>query len=180
MWQSLGNRFPPKQAILEVFYMTVLVIEVWALFNILRELPALRYRESFWDMMGIIAIVQLVALVESVLVAAILVMTAVILPGRLLRQCFVVQSAVSILITAVWAIAIHYNPQPMTTWPSPQLTLWVGIYLLALLGINSLLTWSAQLQTVIHKLVQSTTLLAQVYLSLSVLAFVVVLIRNLF
>jgi hypothetical protein len=178
MWESLRRRFPDKQAVLDVFYMCILVVEAWALFNLLREIPALRYRETPWDMIGIVSIVQLVALVESLLVAAVLVFAAALLPARWFRHHFVAQATLSLVVTAVWAIVIHYNPQPMTTWSQTQLGLWGGLYLLSLLGANASLRWFTKLETVITGLVKNGTLLAQVYLSLSLLALAIAFVRN--
>ena len=174
----LRRYLPDKRAILELFYVCILVVEVWALFNLLREIPALRYRETSWDMLGIVAIVQLVALVESVLVAALLVFVAAILPASWFRQRFVAQATVSLFVTAGWAIAIHYNPVPMTTWPQNQLLLWAGLYALTLWGANVAIRRSARVETALQKVVQNGALLAQVYLLLSLLALVITFIRN--
>ncbi len=180
MGLSVRRRFPERQAMLDVFYVCILIVEAWALFNLLREIPALRYRETAWDMVGIIAIVQLIALVESLVVAATLVTAAAILPSAWFRQHFVTQATLSLLVSAIWAILIHYTPQPMTTWSQGQLGLWAGLYLLSLIGVNVALRWFTKLETMIDGLVQNGTLLAQVYLSFSLLALVIVIIRNQF
>lgn len=180
MWHSLRGRVPDKKAVLDVFYVCVLVIEAWALFNLLHEIPALRYRETPWDMIGIIAIVQLVTLVESLVVAGVLVFAAAVLPAFLFRQHFVAQAAISVLVSAAWAIAVHYNAQPTTTWPQSQRIIWGSLYVVTLLGGNLLLRRFKKIELGIQQLVESGTLLAQVYLSLSLLALVVVLVRNLF
>lgn len=178
MWLELRHRFPDKQAVLDWFYVAILVIEAWALFNLLREIPALRYRETSWDMVGIVAIVQLVALVESVLVAGVFVVAAALLPFSWWRQHFVAQSTISLLVTTGWAIAIHYNPIPMTTWPTTQLLLWAGLYGLTLLGANGVVRRSAKMESTLQKLAQNGSLLAQVYLALTLLALIITLIRN--
>lgn len=178
MRQMLERRIPDRQAVLQLFYACILVVEAWALFNLLREIPALRYRETVWDMIGIVAIVQLTALVESVIVTIVLVFAAALLPARLFRQHFLAQATLILVISAIWAIAIHTSQQPMTTWTYGQLGLWGGLYLLALAIIPLLLQRFLKLDTVIQKLVQNGALLAQVYLSLSLLALVVVLLRR--
>lgn len=178
MGLAVRRYFPDKQAILELFYVCILVVEAWALFNLLREIPALRYRETSWDMIGIIAIVQLVALVESLIVAGVILIAAAILPASWFRQHFIAQATVSLLVTAGWAIAIHYNPVPMTTWPQSQLFLWGGLYGLTLIGGNVIIRRSVRVEAALQKVAQNGTLLAQVYLSLSLLALVITFIRN--
>lgn len=178
MQKMLEHRLPDRQSVLQLFYACILVVEAWALFNLLREIPALRYRETGWDMIGIIAIVQLMALVESVIVTMVLICAAALLPARLFRQHFLAQATLILVVSAVWAIAIHTSQQAMTTWTKGQFGLWGGLYLLALAVIPLLLHRFAKLETAIQKLVQNGALLAQVYLSLSLLASFIVLLRR--
>ncbi len=160
MGQFLGRRFPDKQAVLDLIYMSILVVEAWALFNLLREIPALRFRETVWDMLGIIAIVQLVALVESLIVAGVLVAAAALLPSALFRRHFVGQATMILLVSAVCAIVVHYIPEPMTSWTAGQLALGVGVYLVALLVANGLLRRFARLETLVQSLAKNGALLA--------------------
>jgi hypothetical protein len=178
IFASLRRRLPPLREIGETGAICILTVQAWEFYNIFREIPALRFRETTWDMIGIVSIVQVFALFESLLVLLLLTTLATILPQGWYRQRFVALSTVWLLASAAAAIFIHLDGEPMTVWPAQKLSVWLSVYLLSGLTTSLFVFRLPRLEKGIHKTVQKVTLLAQVYVAISLLGLAVILIRN--
>ncbi len=176
---SLRKRLPSRQSTAYVFCACVLVVHAWELYNLIYNVPAIHHRETTWDLLGIIAIVQAFALFESLVVFLLLSGLAILLPERLVRRQFVSQASGALLVSAGWAMGVHFTGQPMTTWAAPKLWLWGGLYLASL----ALAWWGVRrfprLDRAIQRVTAEASVLAWVYVVLGLAALAIILIRNL-
>lgn len=132
---------------------------------------------NIWDMWGAMAYTQLFALVESLVLALLLVIAAFILPGRLLRNDLVPSSAVIMFVLAGWILILDsFNLISERNYPA--LTGWF-VSLLVFLGISLWLSkrWKA-LQLSIDQLVGRFSVLAAVYLIVDAISIITIVIRN--
>lgn len=132
---------------------------------------------NIWDMWGAMAYTQLFALVESLVLALLLVIAAFILPGRLLRNDLVLSSAVIMFVLAGWILILdsfnlisERNYLALAGW---------FVSLLVFLGISLWLSkrWKA-LQLSIDQLVGRFSVLAAVYLIVDAISIMTIVIRN--
>lgn len=175
---SLRQRLPSLQSIYEVFYACVVVVQAWELVNLVYNIPALRLRETTWDLLGIIAIVQAFALFESLLACLALTGLSVLAPSAL-RRHFPAQATGALLVSAAWAIGVHLSGASMTTWAASRLWSWIALYL-AGLGLAAWAIWRfPRLEGAIRRLLANLGVLAWVYIALGLVSLAIILIRNL-
>jgi hypothetical protein len=175
----LRHRFPAPQAIGYVFSACILTIQAWEFYNLFREIPALRYRETTWDLIGIISIVQVFALFESCVILLALTALAIVLPASWFRQRYVAQATALLIVSALLAVSIHTDGQSMTAWTTQKLWFWLALYILAVIAAWLVIQRYQRIEQGIKWVVQRTVLLSQVYVAISLLGLVVILIRNL-
>lgn len=175
---SLRKRLPSLQSIGYVFCASILVVQAWEFYNLFYNIPALQHRESTWDLLGIVAIVQVFAFFESLVVCLLLAGLAILLPARLMRQQFVAQAAGLMLVSAAWTIGVHFSGQPMTTWEASRLWLWLGLYLVSIALVWWVIQRFSWLERGIQRVLESATVLAWVYAFISLMGLVIILIRN--
>lgn len=162
-----------------VFSACVLTVQLWEFYNLFREIPALRFRETPWDLLGILAIVQAFALFESAVVFLVITALAALLPSRWFRSDYVSRATALLVIGAAWAIRVHLDPLPMTAWPALKLGLWLVSCWLAIAVAWVAIGRFPRLRLGIDWVISKTALLAQVYVAISLMGLVVILIRNL-
>lgn len=159
--------------------MAALPIYSWAIFLFLERFTGWLYYLSLWEVAGIFAYTQLFALVESLAVVAGLVLLALLLPRRLLREKFVPMGMAIILLSALWAIVAQYNDQVLRALSPVMLLVWAGIYAASILAAWLLLYRSERLRQLAYSAAERMSVLLYLYLPLSVLGLIIVLIRNL-
>jgi hypothetical protein len=177
---SFRQRLPSLQSILAVFTACVLVVQAWELYNLIYNIPAIQHRETTWDLLGILAVVQVFALFESLVICLLLTGLAILLPTRWMRGQFVAQASGVLLVSAAWAVGIHLAGQPMTTWSRPILWLGCTLYLASLALSGWVIRRFPRLEGGIHRILASAGLLAWVYVTLGLAGLGIILIRNLF
>jgi hypothetical protein len=133
---------------------------------------------TIWEVIGIISYPLAFALLESVLFLLGLVILAVILPGKFLRERFVAQGSLASLIATLGMIVVHFYGNDLGIWSARDF----GKYLLLILGII-LLSWAMtyyikNLNEIIDSIARRLTPLSTVYLALNVMAIIVIVIRN--
>jgi hypothetical protein len=175
---SRHKRLPSLPAIGKLFFVCVIVVQLWEFYNLFREIPALRYHETTWDLIGILAVVQVFALFESLVVLLVLTGLAAILPTCWLRDQFVAKSTLTLLVSAAWAIWIHLAGQPMTTWPVPRLWLTFVLFMLSIVGVWLLVDRMPRIGEAVDKIVNGVVILGQVYVAITLLGLAIIFIRN--
>lgn len=164
-----------------LFAAVVFPIHAWAILQTLQEVPAWILRLDSWDLTGVLAYTQLYALAESITVLLLLVVAALLLPGRLLRRHLVAQGSMIVFSTAGLAIALHLGEKLVRPDRLRLLLLGVvGIAWLAAMGVALFLVprrpaWIAALEGLARRLAVLSTL----YVALGLLGLGVVVLRNL-
>lgn len=172
------QRLAPREAVASVFAICVLTIQAWAFFNLFREVPALRIRMGFWEMLGTVAYVQAFAFLESLLVLLAVVLLAALLPFRWFLARFAAQGSALVLVSVLWAVAIHYNGT-IGSWTGVQMVAWGGGYLLAVAAAWALIARYPKVEAGIKEFGRGLVVLALLYAFVGVLSIVVVIARNL-
>lgn len=175
---SLKNRIPSKSELITVFVACMIPVHIWAIFNVLREVPAWILRMSMWEMIGVIAYTQVFALFESLILFILILLAAIILPGNLLRNDISIASALIMFVLSIWLVILHYNSTWLFSRNIPILSIW----LLTLVGTILLLLFLSKrlkpMQESIIKIMGRFAVLAAFYLVVDALSIVIVLFRN--
>jgi hypothetical protein len=153
-------------------------VHVWAIVNLLRELPAWLLRLSIWELIGVISYVLVFALVESVAFLVALLVLAALLPAKLLRDRFVAVGTMLVVITTAWAIAAHYNADAIRLWGLRQFALWGALYLVSVLVGWALVYRFKRLQGIVVAVAERLVVLSAAYVVLDLLGVGIVVLRN--
>jgi len=171
-------RLPSRRDLWVTFSSIIFVINVWAIINILRAVPSWILSRTIWEMIGIISYPLAFALLESVLFLFGLVIFAVILPGKLLRENFVSQGSLAGLIATIGMVLAHLYGKDFGIWSVRGF----GKYLLLLIGIIIaswiLINFFKRLIKIIESIAERLPPLSIVYLALDILAIIIIAVRN--
>lgn len=175
---AVKKRLISRDDLVVVFAVSVFVIHVWAIYNLLKEIPAWILRLSYWELAGVISYSLLFALVESVIVLIFLIILAAILPARVFRDKFVAISTVFVFLAAVWIIPVRIYENTIRSWGAVGM---LGVLSLAAISFASsylVVMKSQKIEQFINTLMQRVTLLAYIYVFIDVAAVIIVLSRN--
>lgn len=171
-------RFPSRHATWLAFSSIVFVINVWAIINILRAVPSWILSRTIWEMIGIISYPLAFALIESAVYLLGLVILAIILPGKLLRESFAAQGSLAGLLVTLGMVLAHLYGNDFGIWSVRGF----GKYLLILIGIVIaswvLLYFFKGLRMVIESIAERLSPLSTVYLVLDLFGVIIIIVRN--
>ena len=153
-------------------------VHVWAIVNVLRELPAWLLRLSLWELIGVISYTLVFTLVESLLFLLTLVLPATILPARLYRDRLVATGTMIVALTSLWAVAAHYNSEAIRAWGLREFALWGGLYLVSIVAGWLSVYLAKRLQRVLVAVADRLVVLTTVYLAVDIVALLIILVRN--
>jgi hypothetical protein len=129
-------------------------------------------------MIGIISYPLAFALLESSLVLIGLILLAVILPGKLLRDSFVAQGSLAGLLATLGMVFAHLYGKGFGIWSVRGF----GKYLLILVGIIFaswiLIYYVKKLKSVVESIADRISPLSIAYLALDLLAVITIIVRN--
>ena len=178
-WKAfVKRRFASREAILYTFVAAVFVIHVWAIYNVLRVVPAWMVRMSSWELVGTVAYTQVFALLESLIIAGLLVLAAAVLPGNLYRDKFLAVSVVVLFVFSVWAILAHYNDDVIQSGGLKLLIPVAVVFLATLLAPYVLVQRSQKFEGMISAIVQRVSVLSFIYLFIDLFSVLVIVARN--
>jgi len=171
-------RFPSRKDMWLTFSSVIFVINVWAIINILRAIPSWILSRTLWEMGSIISYPLSFALLESLAFLIGLVVLAVVLPGKLLRENFVAQGSLAGLLATLGMVLAHLYGKDFGVWSVRGF----GKYVLVLIAII-LVSWIMiyffdKLKGVIEAVAERLTPLSIAYLVLDFLAVIVIIVRN--
>jgi hypothetical protein len=176
---TFRGRFVSREQFFYAFAASVIVVQVWAILNLLKELPAWILRLSLWELAGVIAYTQAFALLESLLITGVLVVLAALLPARLFRERFVSLSATLVTLAAIWAIFIHYNDKILQGKGGLLTVLWLVAMLASFVLAYLLVLRFPKVDHAITNFMQRASVLAMVYVFVGIASFLIVIARNL-
>ena len=180
---TFKGRLAPIQGIVPVFAACVVPVYGWSILRFFYAMPSWLLHLKTWDLIGVFAYTQVLALLESAAVLLVVILLAAILPAHLLRDRFVPQGSMVVFLTSGWAIvAKHTGRIPFSEsapWPSRSL-LCGGVLYLATIGVSHILIRrSKRLETAINSLMDRLTVFLYVYMPASFLSSIIVILRNL-
>jgi hypothetical protein len=174
----LRHRFPPREDLRLVFGGCAFVIHVWAILNLLDALPAWVLRLTAYELAGVIAYPLFFALLESLFVWGVLILAAVLLPQRWLRQRFVSRGMALLLVTAAWSIAIHFKYESLIQ-NLGYLPVWLGAYLASTVAIVFLAGHYQKVENILRAILQRIEVLSFLYIFIDILGLFVIISRSL-
>jgi hypothetical protein len=175
---TFRSRFPNRQEIFKAFVVIVFLVQIWSIYNVWHAVPSWSLAMDTWTLAGTIAYTQAFALFESLLILGMLVILAVILPGKWYRQRFVAQSSVAIILAAIAAVLVHLYGQSWGMWNIRGFLSWLGILFCVILVAFLLVARFERLQRVLEALADRLMILSSVYILIGAISFFLVLIRN--
>ena len=150
----------------------------WSAVHLLLDgLEGLSRHMRLWDVIGVIAYVQVFALVESIVVFLPLVLLSLALPPSWFRDRFVAIGTGIVYLSAAWFVLAQLNDDTLRGWGSRELLPWAAAYAASVLLLVVVIHRTPRLDVMIGSFVERMTVLASAYLVLSLPAPVIVLIR---
>ena len=171
----IKRRFPDHREVTLVFSAVVFAVFTWAVRSFIYKFPAFILYYGVLDLFSILAYLLTFALLESLLVTALIVGLAALLPGSWLKQGFAYKGFLTVLVAAVATI---YIKETMTNQPTVKFlatafgtafAIWIGLLLLAHFWLP--------LQRIVLDLADRISIFLYIYLPLGLVSVSVVLIR---
>jgi hypothetical protein len=178
---TFRNRFASIQDLVTVFALCIALVYSWSILMFFEKLPSWLLQLKSWDIIGIFAYTQTFALLESVTVFLVLMLLGAILPARFLKEKFVAQGSMLVLLGAAWAIAVHYDEYMLIrSLTRTKFIVW-SVLCLASLGMSSLLLHRyRRVEEAIKSFTDRVTVLLYVYIPVACLSITIVVIRRIF
>ncbi len=158
-------------------------INFWSVIFFFRELPSYILRLTIWDILGVFAYTQIIALLDSLLLLIGLIIPSLFFSPSVRKDHFVpIASAVG-YIAMIWIIPYHFlnvlaewSPLFLQSWVA---WLWVGLFILVSGSTVYLIQSSSKLRNGILSFIDRITPLSWIYLFSNLASVLIVIIRNL-
>lgn len=154
-------------------------VHVWAILNIMREIPAWILRLSLWDVVSVVAYSLLFSLLETLILFAGIVLLAVVLPRRWLGDKLVPLATAVLFLTAGWFVILQINGGWITNRQVVPLAIWAGSYLLVLAGALFVVFRKTAVARGLHSFSQRLLVLSVLYLVVDLIGLAIIVARNL-
>jgi hypothetical protein len=171
----IKHRFPDRREITLVFSAAVFTVFTWAVRSFIYQVPSFILYFDLWDILGIFALLLTFALLESALVAGLLVLFCALLPAKWLKTGFAYKGFISVVVAAS---AFIYLKQAMNNQPTIQfLGTIFSVTFLSWLGLILAAHYWDRFQRLILDLADRLSIFLYVYIPLGLLSVIVVIIR---
>ncbi|MFC1997192.1 hypothetical protein ACFLXI_06245 [Chloroflexota bacterium] len=180
MLTFIKERLPYKKDAITVLLVCAFPIFVWSIIYTFFEIPAWLIRSTTWDLIGMIAYTQAIALFESLTLWLFLIIICIVLPPKYFRDRFIASSAIFVFTTTIWFILIHFNDSKIRLWGGKEFLLWFCIYGISIIIMYFLVFRLNKLESFIIWVCEHLSILSTLYLFIGVFSFIIVIIRNLF
>jgi hypothetical protein len=178
MMDAIKQRLVSRDQVMITFAVIVFVVHIWSIYNLLVEVPAWLLRLSSWELVGVISYTLVFALIESLIILIILVFVATILPECWFRQRFVAISSLFVFLAAIWVIPVHLYEDAIRSWGIPGAMVFISLVFVTFVAVNFFVFRSTRFENKIVSIMQRITVLAILYLMIDLIAFMIVLGRN--
>lgn len=173
--------------------MAALPTHFWTLILFLRDFSWLTERTNAWDALGVGAYGLLIALAESILVFGVALLLSLLIPTGWEENKRIALLFVQIVLVALWTIfdqlyfmlglSLPASIVQFIANASHPLRILYILYLALVISSIVIPTWlviqSKKTQVLLNNVIERLSLLSALYLSLDIISFVVVVIRNL-
>jgi hypothetical protein len=174
----IRKRFPRRSEITAVFGVAVFMCFTWTMIGFFNKLSSFILYLTLGEIANIFAFMMAFALLESLVVAGLLVLLSAVLPSRWLKEGFAFKGFVILFVATVTAIL--FQKALRDHFPSPQMLLTYSV--LPLLVI-ALLLWIVQTRPKIQNILLSVQdrilIMLFIYVPIGLLGLMVVMARNL-
>lgn len=164
---------------LRTFALAAFVVSLWSIVIVLREVPAWVLRLNLWDVAGVVAYTQALALMEALLVAGGLLLLRACLPARWRGEAFVPLALGLLLVSGLWVAGFHLLEGRLTD----RLTVLIAGLAVGYAGsVGILLVALRKAGAVVRALeaaAERLVILGGLYAVVGVASLAVVLVRNL-
>ncbi len=185
--RSIRSRLPSRQDVLGVFGVVLFAVFGWSIRGFLFKIPAFTLYFGLTSNLAILCYMFAFALLESLLVTALLVLLAFILPGGILRHGFAYKGFIIILVASLAMITfdiyyrVEYFKDIMAGDDSSIPRFFIG--LAVSIAVLAALLWTARIQPRVQKIAQWVVdqmgIFTYIYVPLGLLGLIVVILRNL-
>ncbi len=162
-----------------MFTVALFPVQLWAAIVLFQEIPVLLLRLPMGEILGVVAYVEAFTLVEAGVIWLGLLFWALVLPGWFLRDQFVAQGTVMVLVSSVWAVLLQLNLSRFWQLNSRRQIAWVMGYLISVALFSYYVRQSQWFAGLMVGFVKRIEPLAILYLLAAILGLVGVIIRNL-
>jgi len=171
----IKRRFPGRREVTLVFSAVAFPVFTWSLHSFIYRFPAFILYYGVWDLISILAYLLAFALLESLLVTALIVGLAALLPGSWLKQGFAYKGFLTVLAAAAAAI---YIKETMTNQPAVKfLAIEFGAAFAAWIGLLLAAHFWLPMQRIVLDLADRFTIFLYFYIPLGLLSTLVVIVR---
>ncbi len=173
------DRAPEHSSVITVMIATAAFpVFGWSIVQVLRQVPSWALRLEAWDLVGVIAYTQAIALVETIMVAALAAGMAFILSRIWEAIPSVEWVGLWVFVGALSASAFHLLEGAQGVGKLAAGAVSAGLFV-ALVVPGSLLLSNRRWRQTFHSIVQRMSVLAYFYLLIGIVSAAIVLVRNL-
>ena len=181
----IKERIPGKRESLLLFVVCMLPVHIWAYVVFFYEVPGYILRMDIWELLRVLAYIQLVALGESVVFWVGILFINITLPTRFFRKKFLPSGIVVMLMIFIWIIPLHYQPlifeklEDNTGLYQILMLLWVLLIFGIMFGALRLIHRNQRFADCLSAIPERLTLLAIIFLVLDLFGFLLLVFRYL-
>jgi hypothetical protein len=177
------SRLPYSAQIVPVLGTIVFINFSWTIGRMFFFLPMWLYFMTIWDLLPSVAYVLAFALFESLLILGVLLLLAYLLPGKFLRERFVPQGVLVVIIFTIATLLLHKLSYLTYEWSPRQvainsLLILAAVVLSALAISYSLIRPLPTFERFCTSVAERMTVFLYLYIPLGVLSFIVIFVRN--
>lgn len=176
----LLKRLPDRQSIVGVYATAAFMIYGWTLLRSFWKLPSWMFVLNIWEILSVYAYAFVVAFTESVLVLAILLLVGFVLPARWWNDRFTSMGMIWLIVLEGSVMLRLYENRAPAFWEEfvyHQGPWWAYTFALALL-LSLVVSRVGWLQKGFALLAERMVVFLYIYIPLTVISFVVVVLRN--
>ena len=172
------SHLPKAKSILQVYAVAAFLVYGWTLALFLWKLPSWLMYMHAAEIFGVLSYAMLTNLLESLVLIAALVGLAVCLPGKWLRDVFV-ESGTVIMISAVLSLMFyHFQYGHLRSEFNDALRTWGAVTLLIAIVLAVLFARVGVLRSFISELADRLVVFLYILMPLSVVSFLIIIVRN--
>lgn len=168
--QAIQSRRPSRQQAFEFFAFCIFLVQTWAIYSLLREVPSLLLRLDMWDFIGAGAYTFAFALIESLGLFVLFYALAVLLPAPILKDEFIVRALLIFFTVNYLALVFIVEPDQVLAWAAG---------LVGFGGLGYFVVKYQRIRTAIADGVDRLTVLASLYIIIDIVSLLIVIVRNL-
>jgi hypothetical protein len=176
--RNIAARLPHGRDVLLAFAWCFVVLGSWSTVAFLQNLRGWAFYLPTWDIIGLFAYPMVFSFVEAVVVCAVIVGVAAVMPFEWIRRDFPAHAAAVVLVSGLWAYWGQVA-EDFPAWPSRSAAMILACYAASLvLGVVLLWRFPA-LAGHVRAIVDRFSVLLVAYIPLLVFSGIVIVLRNL-